>query len=107
MDSVLLEPTTIQLESEGVRIAWSDGREALFHYRPLRLICRCARCEDEMTGERQLDERSVPADVIVVEWLRIGRYALQFLWSDGHETGIYPYSMLLDVAESRKLLNLG
>ena len=28
----------------------------------------------------------------------MGKYALQFLWSDAHETGIYPYNSLLGYA---------
>jgi DUF971 family protein len=30
--------------------------------------------------------------------LVVGKYALQFLWTDGHDSGIYPYQMLLRLA---------
>jgi DUF971 family protein len=29
----------------------------------------------------------------------VGRYAISFGWSDGHSTGIYPYSYLLEMCE--------
>ena len=41
---------------------------------------------------------AVPDDVIAVEYIEVGRYALQFLWTDGHGTGIYPFAMLLRLA---------
>jgi DUF971 family protein len=30
----------------------------------------------------------------------VGRYALQFVWSDGHSTGIYTYEYLRDIGEA-------
>ena len=29
----------------------------------------------------------------------VGRYAISFAWSDGHDTGIYPYDYLLQMCE--------
>jgi DUF971 family protein len=51
-----------------------------------------------MTGRRLLNVATVPDDVIAVEHISVGRYALQFLWSDGHQTGIYPFEMLQRLA---------
>jgi len=39
-------------------------------------------------------EKDVPEDVVAIDWMNIGRYAVQFLWSDAHETGIYPFKYL-------------
>lgn len=89
----------VELTGEGVQIAWSDGRTSTYPYRYLRLQCACAACVEEMTGRQILKVSAVPDDVIVVEWIRVGRYALQFLWSDGHQTGIYPFEMLLRLAK--------
>ena len=90
--------TDVQFTGEGVQVAWSDGRTCTFPYRYLRLQCACANCVEEMTGRPILNVASVPDDVIAVEYFTVGKYALQFLWSDGHETGIYPYKMLLALA---------
>ena len=65
-----------------MQIAWSDGRTCAYPYRYLRLQCACAACVEEMTGRQILKVSAVPDDVIVVEWIRVGRYALQFLWSE-------------------------
>lgn len=89
----------IQMVGDGVRVAWSDGRSFVYPYRYLRLQCGCAGCVEEMTGRQLLNVASVPDDIIAVDFIEVGRYALQFLWSDGHSTGIYPFRMLLRLAE--------
>ena len=88
----------VQFTGDGVQIAWTDGRTCTFPYRYLRLQCACASCIEEMTGRKLLNVASVPNDIIAVEYIPVGKYALQFLWSDGHETGIYPFEMLLRLA---------
>ena len=68
----------------------------------LRINCPCAGCVDEMTGERILKPDMVRADVYPMAIHYVGRYALQFVWSDGHETGIYPFEYLRQLdAEQR------
>jgi DUF971 family protein len=36
----------------------------------------------------------VPEDVYPTAIEYVGRYALQFFWSDGHSTGFFPFDML-------------
>ena len=38
-----------------------------------------------------MDPAMVDANIRAEDYLPIGRYALQFLWSDAHYTGIYPF----------------
>jgi DUF971 family protein len=47
-----------------------------------------------MTGRALLDPGSVQEDVRAVDQMAVGQYALQFLWSDAHYTGIYTYRSL-------------
>jgi DUF971 family protein len=47
-----------------------------------------------MTGRRILRPEMVPANVHPTAIHYVGRYALQFIWSDGHDTGFYPYDFL-------------
>ena len=89
----------VHLGAKGIQITWSNGTQHVFPYRYLRLQCGCAACVEETSGARILNVADVPDDVIVVDYITVGRYALQFLWSDGHSTGIYPYRMLLRMAE--------
>ena len=63
---------------------------------PVRL-CGVCRGDDR---EALLNVSAVPEDIIAVEYIEVGKYALQFLWTDGHGTGIYPFAMLLRLAEN-------
>ncbi|MBI4329155.1 MAG: DUF971 domain-containing protein [Chloroflexi bacterium] len=87
-------PRRVQLLPEGVYIEWDDGVQRLFPHRFLRGNCPCAGCIYEMTGKRHVFEKDVPEDVVALDWMQVGRYAIRFLWSDGHETGIYPFAYL-------------
>ena len=49
---------------------------------------------EEWTNRRLLDPASVPLDLRAEDYLMVGRYAVQFLWSDAHYTGIYPFTTL-------------
>ena len=82
-----------------LRIAWKDGTVTEHEPRALRLRCPCAGCVDEMTGERMLTPAMVDPDVYPLEIHYVGRYALQFHWSDRHSTGIYPFEYLRGLAD--------
>ena len=86
-------PTLIQLEDNGLLLEFENNKY-LFPYKYLRLQCPCANCVEEMTGKQRLDPDTVPADVRAIDSMMIGSYAVQFLWSDAHYTGIYPYNFL-------------
>ena len=89
-----VEPKMILVDNAGLYIEWDDGHRSTFPHRHLRLCCRCAGCIDEWTQRPVLDPNQVPADVAVLDHLIVGNYALQFLFSDEHYTGIYPYELL-------------
>ena len=93
----IVEPTNVQLLPEGIAIHWADGHTCLYPHRELRLQCRCAECIGEWPNRRTLDTDTVPQDVVAVDYMTVGRYALQFLWSDTHYTGIYPYTLLREL----------
>ncbi len=77
-----------------LRISWKDGGSSLFAPRALRILCPCAGCVDERTGERILVPEMVPQDIYPTAIHYVGRYALRFVWSDEHSTGIYPFEYL-------------
>ena len=94
MASEVIKPIEVQIEGDQIIILWDDGHRGIYPHRLLRLRCRCANCVEEMTGKQRLDPDTVPADVRAIDTMMIGSYAVQFLWSDAHYTGIYPYSFL-------------
>lgn len=94
-------PTPKEITKSGDRdicIIWNNGKESVLQARFLRLKCPCAYCVEEMTGKVQIKPSDVPSDIRPVSISLVGRYAIQVFWSDGHSTGIYPFSMLYDLS---------
>ena len=90
------KPEEIAPTADAARLAirWADGVTSEFEPWLLRTRCPCAGCVDEMTGIRTLRADSVPRDIYPQAIHYVGRYALQFVWSDGHSTAIYPFEFL-------------
>ena len=83
-----------------LRIRWGDGAAHEYVPREVRLLCPCAGSVDETTGVRTLRPEMVDDGVYPTAIHYVGRYALQFMWSDGHSTGIYTYDYLRDLGEA-------
>ena len=98
-DDPSVTPTRIgQRGARELAIQWADGAESVFDVRALRLACACARCVDEWSGQATLDVASVPEDVHPLRIRNVGRYAIQIDWSDGHDSGIYPFRRLRELS---------
>ena len=90
-------PKEVDIEGASITILWDDGHRSVYPHRLLRLRCQCASCVEEMTGRPRLDPDTVPEEVRAIDQMPIGNYAIQFLWSDAHYTGIYTYRFLRSV----------
>jgi DUF971 family protein len=97
----MIEPTQIIEESDSeVSIRWSDDSESRYSAPQLRRACPCAGCVNEWTGEKTLDEARIPDDLTFSSVSIVGRYALNFHFSDGHDTGIFSFNYLQTLSES-------
>jgi hypothetical protein len=54
----------------------------------------CAECVEEFTGIRKIGHGSIPSTIERLDVSPVGNYALNFSWSDGHQTGIYDFEYL-------------
>ena len=73
-------------------IDWADGHKARYPHEILRGYCPCAGCQGH-SGNIAF----VPPAAHQLEIDRfdpVGRYALQIVWFDGHDTGLYSYKYL-------------
>jgi len=93
----VISPSEIQLIGKELAIRWQDGRETYLGASLLRSSSPSA----EVQGEPDLFGRLSGAtagpgkpDVEILGWKQVGNYALQFRFSDGHQTGIYTFETL-------------
>jgi len=97
----MIEPTQIIEESDSrISIKWSDETETTYEAVELRRACPCAGCVDEWTGQKMLNDQKVSEDLTFGHTSIVGRYALNFHFSDGHETGIFSFNYLRKLSES-------
>ena len=100
MITMTLEPKDMEWVGKGVLgIEWSDGHKGVYPVRYLRQHCPCAACTDEWTGEVRLNPDDIPLLVRLDDVQPVGRYALQFTWSDGHDAGIYSFTFLRRICQ--------
>lgn len=92
---VELSPDALQL-----RLQWDDGAATAATAQHLRQQCPCAGCVDEWTNKRTLDATRVPPDTRITQMQQVGNYALTFVFSDGHATGIYPWKLLRELTQA-------
>ena len=98
-----VEPREIRQEGDKeLRITWGDGLECSYKASELRCACPCAQCVNEWTGERVLKPEAISDDLSISDISIVGRYALNFRWSDGHETGIYSFRYLRELGEEKQ-----
>ncbi|MDQ3821319.1 MAG: DUF971 domain-containing protein [Acidobacteriota bacterium] len=98
-----VEPREIRQEGDsGLSITWGDGAECSYKASDLRRSCPCAQCVNEWTGERILKPEAIPDAISISDISIVGRYALNFRWSDGHETGIYSFRYLRELCEEEQ-----
>jgi DUF971 family protein len=99
-----IEPREIKQEDDcNLRITWGDGRECRFNAAALRRACPCAQCVNEWTGERMLKPNTIADELEIKDLSVVGRYALNFQWSDGHQTGIYSFRYLRELCEGQEM----
>ncbi|HKO98261.1 MAG TPA: DUF971 domain-containing protein [Pyrinomonadaceae bacterium] len=97
-----VEPREIKQVGEGgLIITWADGVASEYNAAELRRVCPCAQCVNEWNGQRVLKPESISDELEITAISVVGRYALNFRWSDGHETGIYSFRYLREFADGQ------
>lgn len=99
-------PTNIRKkDASTLQIDWDDGHVSLYTLAELRRQCPCASCREarSQTTTQPLrvlqTHEVVPPDLDVRQADVVGRYAVNFLWNDGHHTGIYTFKMLRELCQ--------
>ena len=83
-------PSELRVRERGrvLRISFEDGLAADIPAQRLR------------AATPSVDKSAAPAGVTVLDVETMGNYAARFTFSDGHDTGIYSWSLLRKLAET-------
>lgn len=86
-------------QTRTLQVEWTDGMMSLFPLDALREACPCAGCRGgHMFMGRAHDPNILELKPLkhyeIVDIQMVGNYALQLLWDDGHQSGIYSWEYL-------------
>lgn len=100
------KPTSVKVHvssGAGVDITWADAHSSHYDFPYLRDQCPCATCNDEK-AKKEAFAAAGPASAAVLPMFKpkahansatkVGNYAIQINFSDGHSTGIFSYDYL-------------
>ena len=90
-------PESIALVGSTVALSWPDGREDFLPMDYLRARSPSAETagEPDIFGNiRGGDPRTEFPGVVVTGYEMVGRYAIRFIFSDGHDSGLYTFEYL-------------
>jgi len=95
-------PTEVRwLEDDAVlRVTFSDDVVREYPAAFLRGFCPCARCQGHGAGPATYCVPQGAAATRVEDVTPVGNYAMCIVWGDGHDTGIYSFSLLREMDPS-------
>jgi DUF971 family protein len=98
-----MRPLDLQPIGQELAVRWDDGTEGYIRLEELRRACPCAGCKGERDVMGQLhkgpDRPLTPASFQLVKLVPVGGYALQPIWADGHNTGLFSFEYLRELTD--------
>ena len=97
-----MRPKDIQQIGGELAIKWDDDSESFIALEKLRRACPCAGCQGETDIMGNLyknpEQKLAAAAFQLIRLSSVGGYAIQPVWADGHNTGIFSFDYLKSVA---------
>lgn len=91
-------PKQIKIADSSLNIGWSDNSSSSIKLKYLRDECPCAGCKGETILLRTYRPPKLnvlqPGMYDIASIKTVGSYAIQVVWNDGHDTGIYSWEYL-------------
>jgi DUF971 family protein len=87
----------IAVAGRELALAWADGKESYLPFDDLRRLCPCSMCRSQREAPSdplRVVKGPARGEITVRNLVPVGAYAVQIVWSDGHDTGIYSFEAL-------------
>jgi DUF971 family protein len=110
VETMAVRPKDVTLnKTEGfLEITWDDDRVCRYPLPNLREACPCVECRG---GHAFMGPQHEPDDILKLVPARsyrmadiqmVGNYAIQPVWDDGHQTGIYTWDYLYRICPDNR-----
>ena len=88
-------PVAMDVRPDAVRLQWPEGVSEL-SAADLRAACRCGGCRAaRLRGEPP----TADSQIRLSSAAPVGQYAVQLIFADGHDRGIYPWALLRELSQ--------
>jgi len=87
----------VRRASRSLEVAWDDGAEATLAAEYLRVESPSAEVQGHAPHEKVLVAGKAEVNIAAVE--PVGNYAVRIRFTDGHDTGIYSWTLLRQLAD--------
>jgi ATP-binding protein involved in chromosome partitioning len=96
--------------TSGLLISWADSSESQLSSEILRRQCPCAECRERrgdtshakpLIGKKRslsIVQNTLEEQLGLETIWGVGQYAIGIRWSDGHDSGIYTFELLAELA---------
>jgi DUF971 family protein len=93
-------PTNIKLHQKSrlLEIAFDDDTECMLSCEFLRVYSPSAEVRGHGIGQEVLQTGKENVNILSIE--PVGQYAIKLIFSDGHDTGLYSWDYLYDLARN-------
>lgn len=97
--STTIQKISVDHEQQMLSILWGDDENSEYQLDGLRRVCPCVFCRG---GHENMGKKMDAQELIrkgkrtwkITSIKPVGNYALQFTWSDGHNSGLYQFIAL-------------
>jgi DUF971 family protein len=99
--SLTPQPTDIKLRTQSrlLEVRFDDGSHFELPFEYLRVFSPSAEVTGHGAGEGVLQTDKQNVDITGIE--PVGNYALRLIFDDGHNTGLYTWTLLHDLGRNR------
>jgi len=93
-------PSNIKLHQKSrlLEIAFDDNTECMLSCEFLRVYSPSAEVRGHGIGQEVLQTGKEDVNILAIE--PVGQYAIKLIFSDGHDTGLYSWDYLYDLARN-------
>ena len=93
-------PSNVKLHQKSrlLEIAFDDNTECMLSCEFLRVYSPSAEVRGHGIGQEVLQTGKEDVNILAIE--PVGQYAIKLIFSDGHDTGLYSWDYLYDLARN-------
>ncbi len=95
-DTPIPTEITLHQKSRRLELAYADGQRFLLDFEYLRVFTPSAEARGHGPGQETL--QTGKRNVLIERIEPVGTYALRFVYSDGHDSGLYSWDLLHNLA---------